>query len=1220
MINSTISQDGTGGKAADEMKLFASLNKQHRVIMDIVKKKPIRFKDAVGRKFMFPFHLACTWAGVENLINQAFLHVDVIGPIVKEGRYDLIGPSGEVILPQIWETVIEPDWPITMHMWPLPEPHGLRGPGPPPPPPPSVPGPGPPPPPRSSAGWRPGPPPAQREGQPPSTTRTRKLVFPKSLSRAIPSSSVLLPSASKPTVPLNPIKIHELQGTKPNERKLQQKSDGQQDKENDLDTQSTDFLNSSLSSTASTDMPSLQTSQSSIGTVQTLPSTVPASSQRLEKETLQDDKLVEWLSHESRTGIGTEDDMENMILQRMCKEKDMLSGLVAQYLSSESESLKDEDFEITPEAKANMDEMTAGVVDPSGDLESSCSRAGDASDTAQVQSSVSSSTSTYILQTETRDPNIYVQNQPISQENFQRVEFAASGQQHSSPITSSLSQVISQESATALDSGYMGYQNSLTSSILEDLLLIDFDSDPPIPNHPDVLNTAVHEKGADTNQTTEKGTTGIDSGKSGDMKSLLAQIEELKQANATLQASLTPALPSRWVNLHRVQCEGQASKSIYMDVPSITQNGNLRHLEGRVKISEIGDYFDEHPDVAFVVFLDYTCDGHSGSTNNRKSNDRVATSDPTSEDNGTSKRTDFTTHASEATHIECEVLREGLENLSKNNKTLAKYWPLGEDIEFGEIQGPYLFYYYFRSIIDEEVLKLDDEECQQVQLFTNYISEHFDGEYARAEALFKQGLVSPGYLELLFVPDEVVVFNDGGNLVGYQQTSNPRVQDTQRRSRLAHLSTRVDVKTISLSFEAETWEFDGSFRIMEKTIYVDYGKESIPQIRIDSLKAYPFRYASQEVQEKHKKRGETFWKCRKHRYITYTGMTYTNDSRFDRTRFMVDVATYWKIHSNQRNETYEDQLGDAMNEDEPPEGNFLLLLPPSIYGFNMQEKKWMDLRTDCISDVKWNKKAFETLAVDQDIKELITALVSNKLAADKGTDLMAGKGNGLIVLLHGGPGTGKTLTAESVAEIAEKPLYRVTCGDLGIDPIKIEEYLDSVFHLGKIWDCVVLLDEADVFLEQRTLNDLSRNALVSVFLRALEYYDGILVLTSNRVGTFDEAFKSRIQLALHYEALNKSQRRQIWENFIRHLDDMNDNINVEDVTGHISELAEYELNGRQIRNSVTTARQLALFKGNQMEFNHLKHVIKVSSKFDKYLFQLKAEATDDDWARDEGIR
>lgn len=82
---------------------------------------------------------------------------------------------------------------------------------------------------------------------------------------------------------------------------------------------------------------------------------------------------------------------------------------------------------------------------------------------------------------------------------------------------------------------------------------------------------------------------------------------------------------------------------------------------------------------------------------------------------------------------------------------------------------------------------------------------------------------------------------------------------------------------------------------------------------------------------------------------------------------------------------------------------------------------------------------------------------------------------------------------------------------------------------------VVLLDEADVFLEERDMKDLNRNALVSVFLRALEYYDGILILTSNRVGTFDEAFKSRIQLALHYENLNVTQRRKVWRNFMNRL-------------------------------------------------------------------------------------
>jgi hypothetical protein len=60
--------------------------------------------------------------GMEELIRQAFLHVDGIGPLVAEGHYDLIGPNGEIILPQVWETMIEPDWSISMHMWPMPEP------------------------------------------------------------------------------------------------------------------------------------------------------------------------------------------------------------------------------------------------------------------------------------------------------------------------------------------------------------------------------------------------------------------------------------------------------------------------------------------------------------------------------------------------------------------------------------------------------------------------------------------------------------------------------------------------------------------------------------------------------------------------------------------------------------------------------------------------------------------------------------------------------------------------------------------------------------------------------------------------------------------------------------------------------------------------------------------------------------------------------------------
>jgi MoxR-like ATPase len=59
------------------------------------------------------------------------------------------------------------------------------------------------------------------------------------------------------------------------------------------------------------------------------------------------------------------------------------------------------------------------------------------------------------------------------------------------------------------------------------------------------------------------------------------------------------------------------------------------------------------------------------------------------------------------------------------------------------------------------------------------------------------------------------------------------------------------------------------------------------------------------------------------------------------------------------------------------------------------------------------------------------------------TDVIEGKGNGLIVLLHGGPGTGKTLTAESVAELTGKPLYRVTCGDIGTNAEDVEKVYEE---------------------------------------------------------------------------------------------------------------------------------------------------------------------------------
>ncbi|RSM13182.1 hypothetical protein CEP52_002042 [Fusarium oligoseptatum] len=368
----------------------------------------------------------------------------------------------------------------------------------------------------------------------------------------------------------------------------------------------------------------------------------------------------------------------------------------------------------------------------------------------------------------------------------------------------------------------------------------------------------------------------------------------------------------------------------------------------------------------------------------------------------------------------------------------------------------------------------------------------------------------------------------------------------------------------------------------------------------------PLKYATHSVQEKLVKRAKTWWKLRGKHLVSYEGIL-SNETQAGQ-RFMIDFDTYKKLHpwSKYSRRTYDPSKSERYSpeDDQGPQAPEMYLFPTMIPGFDLRRKKWGKFnRYWQIRDVVWNDKAFGNLVADEDMKELILALVTNQLDTEKGTDLIDNKGNGLIMLLHGSPGTGKTFTAESVAEMARKPLYPVTCGDIGTDPEEVEKYLQSVFHLGKIWDCVVLLDEAEVFLEQRSLQDLNRNALVSVFLRALEYYGGILILTTNRVGTFDEAFKSRIQLALRYEKLQGYQRKQIWRNFFTRLKEIGeeDKIDFDDIQLNLDELTRHEMNGRQIRNSITTARQLAKYKGRKMTFSHLKRAISVANKFDRYL-------------------
>ncbi|KAI0535505.1 hypothetical protein GGR58DRAFT_529428 [Xylaria digitata] len=97
------------------------------------------------------------------------------------------------------------------------------------------------------------------------------------------------------------------------------------------------------------------------------------------------------------------------------------------------------------------------------------------------------------------------------------------------------------------------------------------------------------------------------------------------------------------------------------------------------------------------------------------------------------------------------------------------------------------------------------------------------------------------------------------------------------------------------------------------------------------------------------------------------------------------------------------------------------------------------------------------------------------------SDFAPGKGRGLVIMLYGQPGVGKTLTAESVAQMTSKPLLSVGVSDIGIEGDKVELNFQRIFAFAGLWEAVLLFDEADVFLESRGEgdNDLQRNAMVS---------------------------------------------------------------------------------------------------------------------------------------------
>jgi hypothetical protein len=319
-------------------------------------------------------------------------------------------------------------------------------------------------------------------------------------------------------------------------------------------------------------------------------------------------------------------------------------------------------------------------------------------------------------------------------------------------------------------------------------------------------------------------------------------------------------------------------------------------------------------------------------------------------------------------------------------------------------------------------------------------------------------------------------------------------------------------------------------------------------------------------------------------YVNYDGFGISNphpyrnfDSVYTKGRVVIDHKNFNKNIQGYYGYDIDSRQKCIISEPE------YFMVYPFLPGYDISNKKsYMEFFINNISPIKFKENIMDSLMVPHINKEMIIAFINNTELYIR--DVISGKGDGLIFLLHGPPGVGKTLTAETIAEYLKKPVYYVNVGELGTNVEKLENNMKNILDIAYRWKAILLLDEADIFLETRDNTNIERNAMVGVFLRLLEYYPGIIFLTSNRAKNIDSAIKSRIHMTFEYDNLSYDQKMNIWTYLIKKI--------ITHCNIDIETLCNYNLNGRQIRTAINLAQGLSKNRGEMLSTDIIITIIK----------------------------
>lgn len=257
-------------------------------------------------------------------------------------------------------------------------------------------------------------------------------------------------------------------------------------------------------------------------------------------------------------------------------------------------------------------------------------------------------------------------------------------------------------------------------------------------------------------------------------------------------------------------------------------------------------------------------------------------------------------------------------------------------------------------------------------------------------------------------------------------------------------------------------------------------------------------------------------------------------------------------------------------------------LHPYVKVFDLSKHSFVQLHTNDLTRYAYHPNLADKLVLADEKKDLVNILVQG--ASELLEDIVTGKTGGVIVFATGEPGTGKTLTGEVYAETIRRPLYVVQCSQLGVDEETLEKRLRLVLTRAMRWKAILLIDEADVYVHERG-SDITQNAIVGVFLRVLEYYRGVLFLTSNRAVVVDDAIMSRATAHIRYELPSDDELKKIWRV-------LSVQYEVKLTDRQIYDLVELfpGISGRNVKNLLKLSRMLAAKRGRAVDVALVQHV------------------------------